>query len=209
MGIVFLDIESTGLDPDRHDIWEIAVITENDVERLWWPRPDLSTADPGALRLNGFYDRTMPGKLNRATGHTFEWQPPERVAERVALRLAGNHLVGVNPAFDAAFLDRWLRRHGQAPAWHYHLIDLGAMAYGWLNGLAAAARELSATVGEAALAGTAAWAAAEADLSLPWRSDDLSRLCGVDPPGEAERHTALGDARWVKRWHEALTGGAA
>lgn len=41
------------------------------------------------------------------------------------------------------------------------------------------------------------------------RSDDLSRACGVEPPAEDERHTALGDARWVKRWYDHIVGGAA
>lgn len=41
------------------------------------------------------------------------------------------------------------------------------------------------------------------------RSDDLSRACGVEPPSEEERHTALGDARWVQRWYDHILGGAA
>lgn len=46
-------------------------------------------------------------------------------------------------------------------------------------------------------------------VAPPWRSDDLSRACGVEPPTEEERHTALGDARWVKRWYDHIMGGAA
>lgn len=46
-------------------------------------------------------------------------------------------------------------------------------------------------------------------ITPPWRSDDLSRLCGVEPPTKEERHTALGDARWVKRWYDHIIGGAA
>ena len=46
-------------------------------------------------------------------------------------------------------------------------------------------------------------------LSPDCRSDDLSRACGVEPPTEDERHTALGDARWVKRWYDHIMGGAA
>ncbi|MGN0126047.1 MAG: hypothetical protein ACI38R_22625 [Rhodococcus sp. (in: high G+C Gram-positive bacteria)] len=46
-------------------------------------------------------------------------------------------------------------------------------------------------------------------VAPPWRSDDLSRACGVEPPTEDERHTALGDARWVKRWYDHIMGGAA
>lgn len=46
-------------------------------------------------------------------------------------------------------------------------------------------------------------------LTPPWRSDDLSRACGVEPPTPEERHTALGDARWVKRWYDFITTGDA
>ena len=46
-------------------------------------------------------------------------------------------------------------------------------------------------------------------LSADCRSDDLSRACGVEPPAPEERHTALGDARWVKRWYDHITGAAA
>ncbi|BDB62383.1 hypothetical protein [Rhodococcus sp. RDE2] len=46
-------------------------------------------------------------------------------------------------------------------------------------------------------------------VAPPWRSDDLSRACGVEPPTKDERHTALGDARWVKRWYDYILGSAA
>ncbi len=46
-------------------------------------------------------------------------------------------------------------------------------------------------------------------VAPPWRSDELSRACGVEPPNEEERHTALGDARWVKRWYDHIIGSAA
>lgn len=46
-------------------------------------------------------------------------------------------------------------------------------------------------------------------VAPPWRSDDLSRACGVEPPAPEERHTALGDARWVKRWYDHIMGSAA
>lgn len=46
-------------------------------------------------------------------------------------------------------------------------------------------------------------------LSADCRSDDLSRACGVEPPTEEERHTALGDARWVQRWYDHIIGSAA
>lgn len=43
-------------------------------------------------------------------------------------------------------------------------------------------------------------------VTPPWPSDELSRLCGVEPSGEHERHTALGDARWAMRRYDAIIG---
>lgn len=40
----------------------------------------------------------------------------------------------------------------------------------------------------------------------PWDSEELSRAVGVDP-GEFERHTALGDARWCRAIYDAVMGG--
>jgi len=44
---------------------------------------------------------------------------------------------------------------------------------------------------------------------LPWDSDDLTAALGLDPVPEDERHTALGDARWVMRIYDAVTKGGA
>ena len=34
-GVCFVDTETTGLDPDRHPIWEVALITPNGDEHVW------------------------------------------------------------------------------------------------------------------------------------------------------------------------------
>ncbi|WP_267595513.1 hypothetical protein [Carbonactinospora thermoautotrophica] len=42
--LVFIDVETTGLEPDRHGVWEIGAIVrteDGDHEYLWevWPDP--------------------------------------------------------------------------------------------------------------------------------------------------------------------------
>jgi hypothetical protein len=65
--------------------------------------------------------------------------------------------------------------NGQARStWHYHLIDVEALIAGRLA------------------------------IAPPWKSDDLSRAIGVEPPSDQDRHTAIGDARWVKQMYEAV-----
>lgn len=123
MGLIFCDCETTGLEPDRHDVWEIALIDEEDTELVWTVFPDLSVADPNALRICRFYERT--GGI--------EWADHAEVAWEVARITAGHHLVGAVPSFDAAFLGRFLRQWGHSPAWHYHLVDVEALIAGFLQ----------------------------------------------------------------------------
>jgi hypothetical protein len=87
-----------------------------------------------------------------------------------------------------------LRRHKLAPAWHYHLVDVEALAVGYLHG-----RHSDVILPDEGYA----------RISPPWKSDDLSRAVGVEPATDDERHTALGDARWAMRLYDAITGGAA
>jgi hypothetical protein len=185
--LCFLDVETTGLHPGRL-AWEVAMIRRDDEGQRMiqlFVDIDLAGADPFGLKIGGFYERhphyavdpkpAMPELFVRA------WSEGD-AAKEVELWTRGAHLIGAVPSFDAATLDPMLRRHGLIPAWHYHLIDVEALAVGYL-------------------------CAHGKPVGPPWRSDDLSRACGVDPPGEADRHTALGDARWAVRLYDAITGG--
>lgn len=185
MSVVFVDCETTGLDPERHEIWELAIIADGN-EHSWFLSPNLTKADPMGLRVGRYYERApnlpeadpMADYVSRSPG----WSEPRGVAHNVAHLLDGRHLVGAVPSFDAAFLAPWLRSHGQAATWHYHLIDVEALAVGYLYG------QKSPMTG-----------------ILPWNSDSVSRGVGVNPD-DFDRHTALGDARWAKAIYEAVTG---
>ena len=78
--IVFVDIETTGLDPHRHDVWEIAAIVRDpgqlDVEHCWMIRPDLVASDPAALRISRYYQRTAGPGLH-ATGDAIVTAGPD------------------------------------------------------------------------------------------------------------------------------------
>lgn len=60
----FLDLETTSLDSDSGDVWEIGVIVReeddptSDVEHLWLVQPNLTTANPDSLRICRYYERT-------------------------------------------------------------------------------------------------------------------------------------------------------
>ncbi len=186
--LCFVDIESTGLEADRHEVYEIGLIVRDgdsrmDPEWRWWLPVNLTRADPNALRVGRFFERRPP--QNHTWSGALQWAPDisgkieqadvRDVAASVMELTAGAHLVGAVPSFDAAFLSRLLRAHGCCPAWNYHLVDVEALAAGLTQ------------------------------TEPPWDSGKLFSKLGVDPD-QFDRHTALGDARLAKATYDFVMG---
>lgn len=210
--LVFVDTETTSLHPGLRRPWEIGMIRRNPdgSERritILIPDVDLSNADPTSLQVGRFDERAAYGR-KRPEGLPADTcvMAEERAAEVVYDWTTGAHLVGAVPDFDAVTLDRMLRRHGRFPRWHYHLIDVETLAVGWLNGIAAHGHS-SVACSDSPIDCAVARGEERQLLTLPWKSDDLSRACGVEPPTAENRHTAMGDADWAKRWFDRITGG--
>lgn len=197
MSVAFADTETTGLDPDLNPIWEVAVIPPDgpdEGEHVWQvkvpelvlvsdsdPAPERPYISPWVVENTGFASRYDRGQA----------LTPKQSIYRFAGLVEGRHLVGAVPSFDEERLRAMYRQFVKPGAtrfpWHYHLIDVEALAVGWLS----AARN--------------AWTAYEGfEPSLPWKSDDLSAALGIGPPAPGERHTALADARWAKAIYEAV-----
>ena len=211
--ICAVDTETTSLRPDRR-AWDIALIRRDDEgERrvqffIELDALDLPNADPFSLNVGRFWER-HPQAMRLRAGQDIgcdavelwsSWAKadvfavPEgavvdaaTAAHVIAGMTHGAHLVGAVPNFDAEVLAALLRDNGLTPSFHYHLIDVEALAVGWL----------------------CAWDRADGEPGIrpPWRSDDLSTALGVPPPAKDTRHTALGDAAWALAIYDHITGG--
>jgi DNA polymerase III epsilon subunit-like protein len=173
MTLISVDLETTGTDPDRHEAWEIGLVTENEVERFYeFPVSNLETAEPAALQISNYYERH---KVSEGHGMALAIGPhaddsgnstprqstPKRFAMEIARITCGAQLMGCAVAFDMAFLRALLLRFGVPPAWHHRGLDLGSYVAGALG------------------------------RQQAMSSRDMRELVPND-----EVHTALGDARW-------------
>lgn len=203
--IAFVDTETTHLDAELGDAWEVAVILREfddneptDTEYAWQIRPNLATADEKSLEIGGYLERFAVPPLAEAAWTGYENGPvlPMKRAEAVEAILTvlrGAVLVGSNPGFDDRFL-RKLLGFGSAQ-WHYRPVDIATLAAGRKLGMV----ELVHRTGGKPFPSD--------EVQFPFSSRDLSRWTGVEPPGPGVAHTALGDARWARDVFDAVTGG--
>jgi hypothetical protein len=197
--IVFIDTETTGVHPERLP-WEIAMVRRepngDETTNLLQISPiNLSKADPFGLKIGKFYERHVDFG---------DYNPPftKIVSENMAANIVEDftrdaHIIGAVPNFDTETLDPMLRRHGLIPAWYYHIIDVETLAIGYLMG--------KNQYDENPLHDDDP---PHFNFKLPWKSDELSRAIGVEPPSNEERHTALGDVYWAMRTYDKVMGNA-
>lgn len=128
----FIDLETTGLEPARHEILEIACLVAKP-EAVPGRGPKLSVvdefevrvkpehlerADPEALRINGYNDADWLFAADLRLG-----------LEPLVAKTENAVMVGQNVSFDWAFLERAAETTGLQFKMHYHRIDLLSMAF--------------------------------------------------------------------------------
>lgn len=176
--LVFIDTETTSLDPFHGEIWEVGAITRSPDGRESEHRVlldvSLDYADPMSLQIGGFHDRHPAGNnYNRPSSGPETLLSLEAFAVWIVRLTHGAHLVGAVPSFDEERMRLACVRSEVVPSWHYHLVDVEALVAG------------------------------RGPFPPPWNSGELSKAVGVDP-AEFDRHTALGDARWAMAIYDAV-----
>ena len=123
MNLAFVDVETTGLDPKKHEIIEIAILREEeDGKLLFWStkiKPNnIETAHPKALEVNGY-------SFN-------EWKDSPRLGEvvhKMFEMIDGAYFVGYNPQFDWGFIKEALDECGVQVPKRVRLIDCMPYAF--------------------------------------------------------------------------------
>lgn len=125
--LAFVDTETTGLDPRRHEVISLALVILDpetllqEVRRVWHMLPRwLEEAEPEAL------------KANRFTLESWEARGPvthrEAFEEFVALS-SGCIFIAHNVSFDRAFVEAELTRQDLSWKGDYHFIDTASMFF--------------------------------------------------------------------------------
>ncbi len=138
--IHFIDIETTGLDPYRHEMIEFGMVSAEKgrkVSELEFSLPfDVDAADPGALDVNGWGRREFAPEVTVKQATRYLWSA-----------ITNKHLVSAWHAhFDFAFLGEFWRRAMEElefaprrrPPWsHRGVVDLPSLVMGRMGVLTA------------------------------------------------------------------------
>lgn len=135
--LLFLDLETTGLDPDRHEIVEIGAILARQTARPGKTasveiieeieikvKPEhIETAEPEALNVNGY---------NEA-----EWvfaTDLKQALESLTKKADKAVVVAQNTPFDVSFLEHAFRKTDLKYPFGHHSLDTVSLAYAKLSG---------------------------------------------------------------------------
>jgi DNA polymerase-3 subunit epsilon len=134
--LVFLDVETTGLDVDKNEIIELGVVvvrqngvnTTNPVFEIIEEidlkiKPEhIETADPVALRVNGYNEADWLFAVTL-----------ENAMKLLAEKAKGGIMVAHNVAFDYGFIEHAFKKTGIENTMHYHKLDTISIAFAKLH----------------------------------------------------------------------------
>ena len=166
--LAFIDTETTGLNPESHELLEVAayVVGDRRFDTIHFSLEiDVDRADQRALEINGYHDRRE--ELARIR------MPDRWAASLLSEKLKDVTPVGNNVAFDLAFLSAFLSLEGHNPRpWNYAALDLKAFVAGRCGMTQPASTKLIAEVADVPLPEDAHTAIADAQ----WNYDVFKAL---------------------------------
>lgn len=135
--LAFVDLETTGLDPFRHEIIEIGIVLAEQKTDLFG-KQSLELISEHEIQLTSAHIKTADLKSLEVTKyHKRDWS--KAVAQKDGLAQAAEFLEGTifvaqNVAFDWAFLQKAGNEYGIdfEKRVHYHKLDLASMTFGKL-----------------------------------------------------------------------------
>ena len=130
--LAFIDTETTGLNPDRHEVIEFACIIVRQIERpgrgpeteiveefeIKIKPEHIENAEETALRINGYTEEDWIFAIDAKNA----W-------EHIAKKVAGCNMVSHNITFDHAFVTKSLEKYNVENTFHFHKIDTISMAF--------------------------------------------------------------------------------
>ena len=123
--LVFIDLETTGLDFEKHEITEVGCLivngktlkVEGKYEEKVKPQ-HLETASKEAIELTGYSDEAWASAKDL-----------EKVLHKVANLAPNAMLAGWNITFDWLFLEKGFKKYSIKHKYDYHRLDVMSMAY--------------------------------------------------------------------------------
>lgn len=128
--LAFIDVETTGLSLDKHEIIEIGcvLVSQDDNDESSFKKleefemkikpEDIKSADPIALKINGYNEADWANavSLNSAL-------------ETLSQKTEDAIMVGHNVSFDYSFLEKAFEKTGIKNKMHYHKLDTISIAF--------------------------------------------------------------------------------
>ena len=120
--LVFVDLETTGLDVERHGIIEIGGIFETDGKRQ--PEDFQALANPGEVEFTN-----EAAQVHQISREAIAAAPPlEAILRQFDSRCADEAILsGWNTKFDEAFLYKAYQRYGIPWRFDYHIFDVWSL----------------------------------------------------------------------------------
>lgn len=124
--LIFLDLEMTGLETQKHEILEIGAMKVN-------PQTPFEIVDELEIKVKPKNIRTADKDSLKIVGYTEEgWKNAldlDSALKKLDKFASEGVIIGFNVAVDWAFLDKAYFEHGRLDPFHFRRLDVMSMAY--------------------------------------------------------------------------------